>query len=117
MKSEVHRLDKTRTKTIYEEIPLGIVPESCNYEVHNYSGRNYIYVDGYIWRGYSNYAEEIILRDKSVLLSIEVNTTSIESNPRKDITEIKDFIYRGITLLGNNYGTGMKEACAKIAAI
>ena len=55
-------------RIIYLETPIGLVPETNNYAYEEHDGRNYVFCDAYVWRDYSNYAEDIIERDKEIKL-------------------------------------------------
>lgn len=104
--------DEDKYKLIYLEIPIGLIPEDNNYTIEEYNGRNYVYCDGYVWREYSNYSEDILERDKNKNLSMEILVDSYEYNIKENYFKIKDYRYQGITLLGDKYGTGMKDAKA-----
>lgn len=114
MSHEMHlEIDyKDELRLIYDEIPIGFVPNGAFYEVKKYKDKNYVYVDCYIWRGYSNYAEDIIERDKDIKLSMEIAVDKYEFDKEKDYYDIKKYRYTGITLLGSNIGTGMIDALA-----
>lgn len=100
-------------RVIYEEIPIGVIPETNNYKiVKEDDGRNYVYVDGYVWKDYSNLAEYIINRDEEIKISMEIEINKYEIDPQDDLFTIVDYKYRGVTMLGNNFGTGMKNAKA-----
>lgn len=112
MSIEKDKVNEGNYRTIYKEVPIGVIPETNNYSVEEYEGRNYVFVDGYIWRGYSNYAEDIINRDKNVKLSMEINVDEFFYNANEKVYNITDYRYTGITFLGSDYGTGMKNALA-----
>lgn len=119
MHLETNAFDDTKVKIIYDEIPIGFIPKDCNYEIiqDNNNGRNYVLVDGYVWKDYSNYAEEILKRDETINLSMEINVNSYENNSSEDGKEyfnITDFTYSGITLLGDNYEPAMYDVYAKL---
>lgn len=116
---ETNTFDDTKVKFIYEEVPIGFIPKECNYEIlqNENNTRNYILVDGYIWKEYSNYAEEIIKRDEIINSSMEINVNSYEevcSEDGQKYINITDFTYSGITLLGNNCEPAMYDVCAKL---
>ena len=114
MHLEVDKTDKDEIKMIYDEIPVGVVPESCNYEIKEFNGRNYVYVDAYIWKNYSNYVENVIQRDKEVNISMEIIVDNYSYNKEDNCFDITDYKYTAITLLGNDIGTGMVDAKAKM---
>lgn len=112
MEIEKDKTDENNYRTIYKEVAIGIIPESNNYSIEEYDGKNYVFVDGYVWRGYSNYAEDIIERDKNIKLSMEINVDGFNFNAKERVYNITDYRYTGITFLGNDLGTGMKNAMA-----
>lgn len=99
-------------KLIYLETPIGLVPESNNYVIEEHDGRNYVCCNGYVWREYSNWAEDIIERDKDVKLSMEIIVDKFEYDAKKKYFKIIDYRYQGITFLNKDYGTGMIDAMA-----
>ena len=110
-------IEKSKTndgeyKMIYQEVPIGVVPETCNPEIKEYEGKQYVYCDAYIWRGYSNYAEDIIDRDKDIKLSMEITVDDCSFNAEKKVYNVTKYRYRGITFLGNDLQTGMINAVA-----
>jgi len=110
MSIEKDKVNEGEYRMIYKEVPIGVIPETNNYEVAEYDGKNYVFVDGYVWRGYSNYAEDIIERDKNIKLSMEISVNEFTFNAAKKIYNITDYKYTGITFLNNELGTGMKNA-------
>jgi hypothetical protein len=118
MTIETNAFDDSQTKIIYQEVPIGFVPIDCNYAIEQSDeGMNYVNIDGYVWKEYSNYAQEIIERDETVNLSMEIAVKDYEEQVCEDgVTRINitDFSYTGITLLGNDVEPAMYDACAKL---
>lgn len=112
MHIEVDKIDEDKLRIIYDEVPIGVIPEICNYEVKEHKGRNYVYVDGYIWKNYSNYMQDIVERDKDVNISMEIEVDSYKYDKELGYFDITDYRYTGITMLGNDVGTGMVDAKA-----
>jgi hypothetical protein len=112
MHIEEDKFNEGAYRLIYDESPIGVVPETNNYEILEYDGRNYVYVDAYLWVGYMNYAQDIVERDKDIKVSMEISVLEYTYDSKTDIYDITDYKYNGITLLGNNYGTGMIDAKA-----
>ena len=69
MELEQSKVNKEEVKLIYKEVPIGVVPETCNHEIKEFDNKNYVFCDAYIWKGYANYAEDIINRDENIKLS------------------------------------------------
>jgi hypothetical protein len=101
-------------RLMYKELPVGLIPETNDYAIEEYEGRQYVTCTGYIWRGYSNLAEEIIENKGETKLSMEIICDEVgELEGDKDYFDIKSYKYTGITLLGDKYGTGMLDAKAE----
>lgn len=101
-------------REVYEEVPIGVVPETNNYTIEEVEGRFYVFVDAYVWRDYSNLAEHIIKRDKEIKLSMEIKVNKYEIDQDDPIMHIIDYKYCGITFLGNHLETGMKNTKATL---
>ncbi len=112
MTLEEHKMNDGEYKLIYKETPIGVVPETCNHTIEEYKGKNYVYCDAYIWKGYANYAEDIIERDKDIKLSMEIVVDGFSYNAKEKIYNITDYRYQGITFLNKEFGTGMENALA-----
>ncbi len=112
MHIEEDKLNEGEYRLIYDEQPLGVIPETNNYEISEYNGKNYVFTDCFVWRDYANYGEDIIKRDNNVKLSMEILVDSYKYDSKTKVYSITDYRYKGITLLGNNLGTGMLDALA-----
>jgi len=111
---EENKLKEGEYKLIYQEQPIGLIPETNNYSIEEFKGRNYVYVDGYIWRSYSNYAEDLVESKDETKLSMEIIVNDYaELEEDKNYFDVKSYKYTGITFLGDKYGTGMLEAKAE----
>lgn len=112
MSIEESKTNDGEYKLIYQETPIGVVPENCNHAIEKFNDKNYVFVDCYIWKSYSNYAEEIIERDKDIKLSMEIMVDEYSYNAKEKYFKISDFRYTGITFLNKDFGTGMENALA-----
>jgi len=99
-------------RLIYEEIPIGLVPESNNYAVEEYEGKNYVCCDCYGWKSYMNYAEDILERDEENKISMEILIDKYSYDVKEKHLNIIDYRYQGITFLNQDSGTGMIDARA-----
>jgi hypothetical protein len=109
---EPSKVNEGEYKVIYQEVPIGLVPETCNHEIKEFNGKNYVFVDAYVWKDYSNYAQDIIERDEEVKLSMEIFVDGYSFNAKEKIFNITDYRYQGITFLNKDSGTGMENALA-----
>jgi hypothetical protein len=112
MEIEEDKVNEGDYRLIYKETPIGVVPQNCNHRIEKFDGKDYVYVDCYIWKGYSNYAEDIIERDKDIKLSMEILVDEYSYNAKEKVYNISAYRYQGITFLNKNYGTGMENALA-----
>ena len=96
-------------KLVYLERPIGVIPETNNYEYIEVNGKNYVKVLGYIWREYLNDGYEILQENpnKSVSMEITVDDYSISKD---GIVDIKAYRYLGVTILGDSVSPGMEGA-------
>lgn len=85
----------------YEEIPVGVIPESCNPQLvyHKEYDKTYLEVDGLIYEDYTHAAE--ILKEKGECsVSIEISVDSLSFNAKTKIMNIEKFHFLGVTILG-----------------
>lgn len=116
MHIEEDKLNDGETRVIYDEIPIGVVPSLAdnNCTIEEYEGLNYTFVDCYLWRDYANYAEQLVEDAENVKLSMEIDFSdaALSYDAANDRYNISLYRYRGITLLNDSFGTGMKKALA-----
>jgi len=112
MEIEEDKVNSGEYRIIYKETPIGLVPENCNHTIEKYNDKNYVFCDAYIWKEYSNYAQDIIERDKEIKLSMEILIDSYSYNAKDKVYNITDYRYQGITFLNKDFGTGMENALA-----
>lgn len=116
MHIEEDKLNEGESRVIYDEIPIGVVPSLADNHctIEEYDGRNYTFVDCYLWRDYANYAEQLVEDAENVKLSMEIDfhEDSLSYDAANERYNIASYRYRGITLLNEKFGTGMKEALA-----
>lgn len=99
---------------VYDEQPIGVIPESCNYALTEEDDHHYVNADCYIWRGYSGYAERIVERDSTVKLSMEINVNKGAFDRKSRLYRVDDYFYKGITFLGDDRTPGMAGACGTV---
>lgn len=114
MHIEEDRLNEGETRVIYDEQPIGMVPSLAdnNCTIEEYNGLNYTFVDAYIWRDYSNYAEQLVEDAENTKMSMEIDfpEDALSYDAANERYNISSYRYRGITLLNETLGTGMKDA-------
>lgn len=88
---------------VYDEIPVGIVPESCDakLEYDEKKDKTYVVINGYIFEEYSK-AAEILRREKECAVSVELSIREFSYNAKERCLVIEDFYFSGITILGKH---------------
>lgn len=86
---------------VYDEFPVGIIPESCDAKLVYDEEKNNTYceVDGYIFETYSK-ATEILQREVECPVSVELSVRSLSYNAKDKCLNIEDFFFSGVTILG-----------------
>lgn len=86
---------------VYDEIPVGIVPESCDakLEYDEKKDKTYVVVKGYIFEEYSK-AAEILKREGECSVSVELSIREFSYNAKERCLVIEDFYFSGVTILG-----------------
>lgn len=95
---------------VYDEVPIGIIPESCNAQLvyDEDKGKTYCEVDGYIFEEYSR-AAEILQREGECAVSVELSIRELSYDGKLKCLNIEDFWFSGVTILGKNeYGDTIK---------
>ncbi len=105
----------------YDEVPVGIVPESCNAQLvyDEDKKKTYVEIDGYIFEEYSH-AAEVLQREEECSVSVELSIRELSYNAKEKYLDIKDFFFSGVTILGktdngDEVKPGMAGANIKIA--
>lgn len=97
----------------FEEVPVGLIPESSEIEINYEDDKLFMYATGLIWERYANEMKYVLQRDEEKSISMEI--VVMESESRKDGTiEVKEFGFSGITILGESYVPGVTGAVIKI---
>lgn len=108
-------------KIVYDEICIGIVPESCNAKIvmDEGKGKSYVEVDAYLFNEYSS-AVEILQREGECSVSVELSIRELSFNAKEKYLDIEDMYFSGVTILGKSptgkkIEAGMEGANIKIA--
>ena len=106
---------------VYDEQPVGIIPESCNAQLvyDEDKKKTYCEVDGYIFEEYSR-AAEILQREEECSVSVELSIRSLSYNAKNRYLDIEDFFFSGVTILGktpdgDTVNPGMANSNIKLA--
>ena len=87
----------------YLEVPVGIIPESCNAHLayDESKEKTYVEVDGYVFEEYSKAAD--IIRERGVSkVSVEIAIEDMSFNAKEGFLNINSFYFMGVTILGRD---------------
>ncbi len=109
MRLEENKMKEGEYKIIYEEKVIGVVPETNEYELVEHEGKTYVVCSAYVFKDYSNYAQDLLEKqdEYSVSMEILVDDYSVTEQGLFDITNYR---YTGITVLGTEILPAMKNA-------
>ena len=105
-----HNCHEENGELVYDEVPIGIIPESCNAQLvyDKEKNKTYCEVDGYIFEEYSR-AAEILQREGECAVSVELSIRELSYDGKLKCLNIEDFWFSGVTILGKNeYGDTVK---------
>ena len=94
-------------ETVYEEVPVGTIPESAGLKLVYDEDMDKTYVDGIgiIWKTYSK-AAEIIEREKELSVSVELFVDELSFDSKEKVLRIEKFRFSGVTILQEDRDTG-----------
>jgi hypothetical protein len=86
---------------VYDEVPIGIIPESCDAKLvyDKDKDKTYVEVNGYIFEEYSK-AAEILEREQECSVSVELSIRELSYDAKNKYLDIEDFFFSGVTILG-----------------
>ena len=87
---------------VYDEIPIGIIPESCGakLEYDKEKEKTYCVVNGYVIEEYAPLAVEILEREEECPCSVELSVRELSYDSKEKVLNIDDFFFSGVTILG-----------------
>ena len=96
-----HDMHSENGETVYDEIMVGFLPESCNphIEFDEEKKKNFVEVDGYIVEEYTK-AADILRREEECQVSVEMAVNEMAYDAKTHILNITDFVFKGVTILG-----------------
>ena len=81
------------------EKPIGLIPESADIKIEDYKGKKWITIsNAIIWSNYSKQIADLIKRQKTRKVSVEVEF--LEYDTINGIDKVKLFNFLGVTILG-----------------
>lgn len=111
---EVDKFNDTEGKIIYDEICVGIIPESNNLEIKdNEAGHAVLSVDAFLFKDYGGYVCDILQqRGGETSVSAELDCLEMKYVKDDDITEVDLCTACGVTLLGEDIDPAIPNAKA-----
>lgn len=104
-------------KYVYLGRPIGMIPETNNYSYEeDEEGVKFVSADAYIWNQYANEAMDIIQRDGSKSVSMEISVDNYEVDDKVGVMDITDFKYTGVAILGDDVQPAMRNARLDLAS-
>lgn len=100
-------------KEIFNQVPIGVIPETNNVVIEEIDGKNYLICDGFIWKTYSNDAYDLLLENGTTDVSCEMSCKIIEFDD-DDIMHINKFEFLGLVVI--DIPPGMEGACIDMNA-
>ena len=97
----------------FEEVPIGVIPESSEIDITYEDDKLFMFATGLIWERYANEMKYVLQRDEEKQISMEIVVMDGEQKP-DGTTEVKEFGFSGITILGQSYVPGVTGAVIKI---
>lgn len=88
-------------EVVYDEQPVGVVPESCDahLEYDEEKDKTYVVVNGLIFAEYSK-AYEILCREEECSVSVELEIRELSFDAKNKLLVLENFFFNGVTILG-----------------
>lgn len=96
-----HNMHEENGELIYDEVPVGIIPESCDAKIvyDEQKEKSYVEIDGYIFEEYSK-AAQILEKHNECFVSVELAIKELSYQAKEKYLNIEDFYFSGVTILG-----------------
>ena len=98
-----HNMHIEDDEIVYDEVPVGVIKESCNahLEEDEEKGHTYVVVDGYLYDEYSS-ASEILKREQQCDVSVELSIREMSFDAKAKVLNLENFFFSGVTILGKD---------------
>lgn len=113
-------IDEETDELIYDEVAVGIIPETNNarLEYDSKEDRYNVIVDGYIFNDYTK-ATQILEREQECSVSVEIAVKTMSYDVKSKVLNIEDGYFSGVTILGmdengNKIRPGMANSNIKL---
>ena len=96
-------IDEETDELIYDEVAVGIIPETNNarLEYDSKEDRYNVIVDGYLFDDYTK-AVQILEREQECSVSVEIAVKTMSYDVKSKVLNIEDGYFSGVTILGMN---------------
>ena len=95
-----------------DEMIVGFFPESSKMRFEKIYGRTFLVAEAIMSKIYAKWAYDIFVQSNKKDVSMEI--TVLDSEEHDGMTEIKDFVFNGVTILGNSHIPACEGANASI---
>lgn len=95
-----------------DEMIVGFFPESSKMWFEEMNGRHYLVAEAIMSKIYAKWAYDIFVESNKKDVSMEI--TVLETEDHDNLIEIKDFVFNGVTILGNSHLPACEGANASI---
>ena len=95
-----------------DEMIVGFFPESSKMWFEEMNGRHYLVAEAIMSKIYAKWAYDIFVESNKKDVSMEI--TVLETEEHDNLIEIKDFVFNGVTILGNSHLPAFEGANASI---
>ena len=95
-----------------DEMIVGFFPESSKMWFEEMNGRHYLVAEAIMSKIYAKWAYDIFVESNKKDVSMEI--TVLETEEHDNLIEIKDFVFNGVTILGNSHLPACEGANASI---
>lgn len=95
-----------------DEMIVGFFPESSKMWFEKVNDKNYLVAEAIMSKIYAKWAYDIFVESNKKDVSMEI--TVLETEEHDNIIDIKDFVFNGVTILGNSHLPACEGANASI---
>lgn len=103
--------DGNELKEYFLEKPIGVIPETNEYEIEEIDGVNHVTCIGYIWKTYSNEGYDLISEAGEKGVSMEISVEEGKKDKKTGLYHINKYSYLGVTVLGDSVTPAMGDTC------
>lgn len=95
-----------------DEMIVGFFPESSKMWFEEVNGKKYLVAEAIMSKVYAKWAYDIFVQSNKKDVSMEI--TILDTEEHDNVTDIKEFVFNGVTILGNSHIPACEGANASI---